>query len=669
MEKPSSAYASISRYTQRDREDRESADHRYADRMALRGVPVLRDSGEDAEKPVWRGDHTFSSDAATYSLVNFIEPEIAKKHPDWSSESVHAEAMKQFEKRLSQDLTYEQKESFHEESAVTWKPVQAADGTWELATEYGDALVTLSELWNHTREYAEFAGNPAAYNVEEHRAQLAMQDALISGSASGFVSVLSHPDSVRYVQLWQKTDDGSVVSTQIDLLKTTGKDFSHDEGASLIRHLAVFHGADPAPETPVSGYAHFFVREKSVREQDIRTIAVAQVMEAHESRASVFIPKEIAAAGRVIIRDTADSMVQLSGYVWQQIDEKIRFLRSESGMVHEASEKQDERTGRLKFSEEHRVRHTEPEVVRARGRKIGTHGTEYSTDTMKSVAAEWWVTRLIVLRSAFLPVGSVAVMHWFSVSRESARVSVPVRRISAVRPAGEQFGGEHRWSGSALVSVKNWLRRMDIRRTRMPEASESQQGAEAGKRRSIMTEIGKRLRFTSSERKIHAVSERAERFMVHVRRLAAYVSHMPEVSGRNVKSETTGRVIISDIVRNGQETEQMAYAVRRLQFAIMMWWILMLYRQDSVRPQTESPVSPVNERQTDARGETDPQDGVPWILLTVIWQLTAIREQGKSNPQMRKKKKKQTNPVAVSSAGSVTLPSLPPNGIIFAYRS
>ena len=55
----------------------------HTDRMMVRGVQVVRDE-DPGDRPKWRGDHSFSADAARYSFSNFIEPEVAKSHPSWT---------------------------------------------------------------------------------------------------------------------------------------------------------------------------------------------------------------------------------------------------------------------------------------------------------------------------------------------------------------------------------------------------------------------------------------------------------------------------------------------------------------------------------------------------------------------------------------------------------
>lgn len=224
----------------------------------------------------WRGDHTFSSAAAGFSLRNFIEPEIESTNPHLSKHEIQSIALEKFEQRLKQDLSFEHQETSHHDSTVHWTVIEGKNGKKELATKYGDELITLVQLWEHTKEYAQHIGNPLAYNKEEARSQIAMQDAFINGHASGFVSILSHPDSVRYVQLWEKMSTGDIESKQIDLYATTGRDFTHKEGEAFINHLTQYHETiGTSLKYEDISYAHVLFTSGAVTVDEIKTIAVA----------------------------------------------------------------------------------------------------------------------------------------------------------------------------------------------------------------------------------------------------------------------------------------------------------------------------------------------------------------------------------------------------------
>ena len=244
----------------------------------LRQHPVGSGSRPKEEEQKWRGDHAFNADAASFSLMNFIEPEVEAANPHLSKKEAHALALEKFNERLKQDLAFEHQENSHIDTTVHWQVVDGKNGKKELATKYGEELITLSQLWDHTRTYAEHIGNPLAYNREEERAQLLMQDAFIEGNANGFVSVISHPDAIRYVQVWERTQDGGIASQQIDLYATTGRDFTHAEGKALVQSITKYHqGHGTSAQCEDVQYAHALFTSGKTSVSDVRTIAVAHV--------------------------------------------------------------------------------------------------------------------------------------------------------------------------------------------------------------------------------------------------------------------------------------------------------------------------------------------------------------------------------------------------------
>jgi len=382
-----------------------SSDHEGKDAVInrlrrARKVDEIIDESRATQRPEWRGDHSFSSDAARYSLTNFVEPEVAREHPEWTTSQVKEHAKEQFEKRLAQDLSYEHRETVHEESEVHWRPVQTEKG-WELATEYGDKLVTLNELWDHTKEYASFVGNPAAYNPEEHRAQLAMQDALIHDGSRGFVSVLSHPDAVRYVQIWQKSENGDIQSRHVDLFATTGRDFSPEEAAELIVHLADYHGNNRIQEAAnESSYAHFFVSQGNIDAGDVRTIAIAQassvdivIEEGQNIRASHIVS--------TVVRDTKEAVSLFGKYIHDQIEEKIQSIKQSKTEHPEKKIHRDKFIGSKRNSSEKKA-----EIIPVSGgapeKNIPTKNISEFIG-IKSVLSEGWISRTMISFVPFVP--------------------------------------------------------------------------------------------------------------------------------------------------------------------------------------------------------------------------------------------------------------------------
>jgi len=672
MEKPSPVYDIASRF-HNAREDRSEKD-RYNDRMTLRGIPVLRDTDEESHPPTWRGDHSFSSDAASYSLTHFIEPEVAREHPAWSHEQVQQAAVERFEKRLRQDLSYENKEAAHEESVVAWRPIQTHEGQWELATEYGDKMITLRELWEHTREYAAFAGNPSAYNQEEHRAQLVMQDKLIDGTANGFVSVLSHPDSIRYVQVWQKADDGTITSKQVDIYKTTGRDFTHEEGSRFIDHLASFHQEVAVADTGESlSYAHFFIHRKEVREEDIRLIAVAQTMESSVPQVieHVLMPKAIIDVGSIALRDTADSMMQLGVFLREQIDRKIAVFTSNTEPMKKKK----------------RVSEVVPVVVRETGKKAGELGvierisekkqsTEHvspgnlSTETMKSAAAEWWITKSLWQYRESIPVAPVAIVFWLTSAHNAAETGVSRMQMDKATKAGEAPVGVVKKEKKKRVSVRSIFRVVKNFGEKAIREAQSRRVVSAGKI-EVLPKKTEHVPKTENQEKVSRILPLVvvEKLMRMLRRFSRDAEVLPlsptRVPSLRRPTERQWQVapeLFPTVPPGEREVQKLT---RKLSVAVIVWWLIDFGKDIPVVSPDSLQVSGDQPAADKPPVEKHSGPEAPWLLLAIIWYLSAIREHGKPATHKKKKtvkkKTKQPDPALVAP--------LPPSGVIFVYGS
>lgn len=552
---------------------------KIVDRMVIRDDP-----------PKWRGDHSFSADAARYSLTNFIEPEVAKSHPDWTREQVREQSLDTFEKRLRQDQSFEKKESAHEESSVTWQPIQTENG-WELATAYGDTMITLSELWEHTKEFAAFAGNPAAYNAEEHATQLRMQDAFIRGEATGFVSVLSHPDAVRYVQVWKKTDDGSIVSTHIDLAITTGRDFTHEESAAFIHHLQSVHGGDTAPE---STYAHFFVRGENVSEHDIRAIAVAHMRVVNHSP----VPRDRRSLGGTVLRDTTDSVIVLGAYLRNHIEQKISDFKKHTQKIR-------------KPLGEHLI----PVTEKKHGAKPQRTNID-AQEPIKLLLADWWVTKRIVGYVDHVPVAAVAALTWTTrdvavpyIEYNSAKRTATKRYVERKEQMSKIKTSENKkFSRKAGEWIMNSMKKIVLQETfkKTPVSSASPiKRTESSLPRGVAAR-DVLLRF------IARVKEKVKppRFIEIAKRwFREIMMHEKYSEALQTQKETQSRELLVPL------------ELPLLRFAFLFWRAIHASNVEVKRVPTETIPS-------------------QWVLLSIIWYLALLREGGFAKKKHKKKKRR-----------------------------
>lgn len=628
--------------------------------MMTRAIPALSDVRDETDIPVWRGDHTFNSDAASYSLAHFIEPEVAKEHPDWNIKSVTNEASSRFIKRLSQDLSYEKKERLHEETVVRWKPVETTNGTVELATEYGDGVITLRELWEHTKEYAEFVGNTLAYNPEEERVQLAMQDEFIHGLSTGFVSVLSHPDSIRYVQVWEKASDGAVTSRQVDLFAATGRDFSRDESIDFIKSLALFHQDSVVEkQSNETTYAHFFVENTPVSEKHIRTIAASFAMRHEQGLPSLALPMHSATKEAPLQAPVMKAPVVLLGrFLHDHIEKKLRLIRGEERKDGRKEQKTVSFLGNLKeqiLTASGRAM-TETAAVKKHGTTRETEGlhpkeknfllNEDTTRTylMKDVIAEWYISQSILQHVKDVSSGAGAALYWFAIlehdQKKADHGTAQAGAIVSERASG--FPGRIQKIQQLWASTKRvWqqmiapIRLFSVRgETRVSASTVLGQSVRTRQRLLLLTQEYARLIVSQARIKVQ--------FVIRTR-----IADAALFFGRLRKQKSPEKT--SRHVPNGENFERI---IRNIRVAYVYWDIVIREHTASLLSATRT-----KKRQTERTAHEGPvvndmrfvESGYPiWVLFAIIRYLVLLKESGARGSgaapgQVRSKRKRHVH--------------------------
>lgn len=615
--------------------------NRYVERMIARGIPVVTDAPDETDKPVWRGDHAFSSDAASYSLMHFVEPEVATEHPDWGMEKVKAEARDRFTRRLEQDLSYEHKESNHEETLVHWKPVVTWEGKTELATEYGGSVITLRELWEHTKEYAAFVGNPAAYNPQEEQAQMHMQDEFIHGSSTGFLTVLSHPDAVRYVQVWEKTTDGDVVSKQVDLFAATGTDFSKMEGDQLVRHVASYYNA--AATDGASGsfeYAHVFIEHGTMDDQHIRIIAKGMVMHQEHGVSETKEPAFISAFSmeKKIVTDTRDSLVILGTYLHRQINEKLRVLQladhrnihqKESSrqpvvhkeVVHTASYN-DTQTRRIDTKSELGVIHD------------GMHEVQVLPEThqaMQNMMAEWYVSQMLITRAKDVPVGAHAVLFWFSVLESQRSQPQPQieKRTVAQASVHSVIHAKVSELRAFFVGLPDRVRLKKTFKKLIPEIRQ-RLPVSLIKMESLTYRPLKRIAVYFDRLKEHIFGHKNPNLIFS----ASQDMPMKKCSDSHISITTEPKLVIDT-------KEQRELSIHQIQVGIMVWYLLLAEEGEQQQGTHRIDVSHEFKRMLSSLAGRPREENTavsvssPWVLLAIVRYLSLLRESGQAGPKIK----------------------------------
>jgi len=613
--------------------------------------------------------------------MHFIEPEVAREHPDWTQVQIHENAIDRFQKCLAQDLSYERGEIAHEESVVRWRPVETKNGI-ELATEYGDKMVTLQELWEHTKEYAAFVGNPAAYNSKEHEAQLRMQETFINGTSRGFVSVLSHPDGVRYVQIWQTSDAGEITSQHVDLYAATGRDFSPEEAKDLLYHLSDFHAmqTDMGKEPEEHSYAHFFLREGSVNAEDVRTIAIAQSVYSSErlyEREIISVSHRSTDISGVVMADVGNGMKQAGRFLAVEIEEKIRAI----GSIVSRPEVKRSTKPAADAGKEKRSAPVRAQVlpVSEKGRTNETHSESVSLvhtgkEGLKSAMAEWWISKTMLAYTGRVPAAPNATLYWFARIAGGKRVD-----RSAEKP----------------VTPKPQILRNDIREHGIrPKPQETKRISDVWKAfiDRIKLSIGLPAVLFQKERVTHTLHKKdhgidtkritsvtpEEKSGPEISLIAAYAAaavllsrffEQPPAPRISKRHKETSRIQIRHEAKNASKREgkrEQAAPLGRLMFALVVWWMYGAV-SEAVPAKTMSGrrASKETNQKPEVTEETNPSENPVWILLSIIWQLAMIRESALSGSQVPAANQQTSGRPKRKRKHA----ALPQHGIIFAFAS
>ncbi len=172
-----------------------------------------------------------------------------------------------------------------------WKVVETLPGVRELATKDGDRYTTLREFWDNSERSAALHGEKLSREwIAERQAQLAMQEAIVTGKATAFVTVLSHASKTGHIlQVWNVQADGRVVANQYDVGQLVGRDFDPLETQQAMARLGEIY-KDKAVATG-SSYPGVLVKAP-VDMHDVVAVAQQVVFRAAPSKDVVPLVRE-----------------------------------------------------------------------------------------------------------------------------------------------------------------------------------------------------------------------------------------------------------------------------------------------------------------------------------------------------------------------------------------
>lgn len=289
----------------------------------------------------WNGDHNISVRALYFSLDKYVIPEVQKEHvnDNWTQEQIRAEAVNRLSLRSKESMQYYMGEIGDEtertaETLKQWDISETSPGVRELTTFYKDKRVSLRELWQHTKEFAQAEGKPEAYDAQEEKTQMAMQEAFISGSIESYVAPIWHPSgTVQLIQIIER-DGNSLIARQIDVGVAVGRNLTPKEATIVMRDIVKLHIGEEK-QMPME-YPHVMIAHNHVLPAEVVTLAKAQVLFA-ENDHSKTTKRTLKQIDNSLLKDPRDQstnrLLDRVGFIEHDLVRNIKAPISELGVL------------------------------------------------------------------------------------------------------------------------------------------------------------------------------------------------------------------------------------------------------------------------------------------------------------------------------------------------
>ncbi len=621
----------------------------------------------------WTGGHNPSVIAWEYAYENFIIPSIVTEHPSWSFDQVRSAGLFELNMRMMQDREKYRGEMDRQPEMVTdWEVTETSPGIYELATSYGQGKVTLRELWDHTRKFAGAMGMPGAYNEEEAKAQLGAQDALIRGEITSFMSVLSHPEGVRYAMVWDKASDGAIQSKIVDIALTVGRDLSKEEAILFVSHMAELyqdHGRE-AVRTEAA-YPHFMVNHGTVEVQDVKIIARTQF---YASKENEQIPLR-----KDIVSTTADTLMDVSQKVSRDMQETALNVKEylvsklQTAFMKEAIEERKKRPDKT------------PIFLQLLQGKIHEFATSLFVPRADIINEPRQKNKKNVLNGLLFlrqkdqdapkasnkAVFRRAIQFIWKPKDEKKDMSMSVQRQKGLKDAVGLGSLVFRQERMKKLKEKKPIR------TRHLSANEKNRTGEKRHTRKIKTTIlvalertiivhglKKEKRGRKSELGENKLKRRERLLWNLVRRISFQLLDKPKKRNTGVLKEKRKDTSCQTIKAHPDRPmkQEIQKNILYFSFILAVWFLL---NQKALSENGNQIITRKDHVEREKRLLN--KEPVQWLLFAIIWYLAMIREQGKGYVVALKKKKKRSSSVIVIQRRQDRYPI--PYGVIFASSS
>jgi len=596
-----------------------------------------------------------------------------------------------FKKRHAMNEAYWNSELQRETETVTSYEIRYNEERKQYEMYHPEYETFLQDMLARTKRYAEEKNQPQVFNKEESNSIIQAERALISGEATSILYPVWHEGGkVRYITE-MTIDGGRVKNKYVDIGKIAGKDLSREEAVQMLQDLRNLHDGHAEKKDDHGPYSILVLKDGEIGFKEIAMTTVKNVNDGKDEKSQETwpVPKRLAEED-VYRRPTymvknADRKGEI--YFWNgivgehgllgtlQIAERmykekfvpfIRHKREGKKDIGEAKKK-ERRTENVQKDVNAVVSRIEKQkeksdekkesIIFAQKTGVGVGGALFLLDALTQPVSPLTKKEKQELRRIKRSERSVLrarLKKKERVQREDAKLQSE-RGMQKPRNC-ERKKKTYKEIKRRRYREKKRLRDKEIKRFRKRETGNiiflrkekkrSIDSKEKRKKENLLVhgkEIGLLVALDKITRKIRSEYQRGKR--------------KPE---RKIKLHR----------KEKQDAQERKDGVRKTVLEFIRAWILFsLYKYNfHGKPSLEN-MGTVVFRKKIGKEEQSCQESSPWILLSIIWYLTMIREQGKV-PILPKKKKKKKKPFKKKrcSLGKKFQQLMFQQGVIYAYQ-
>lgn len=667
----------------------------------------------------WNGNHNLSISVLYFDLEEYEIPAVAEEHKkdNWTHDQIREEAITRISRRSAVNMKFYMGEigetDRDDETTIVWTPTETAPGVYELTTKWADKTISMRDLWNRTKNYARRTGKTEAYDPKEEKVQMDMQEKFLRGDIDSYIAPIWHPENVRLVQVMERQADGSVIADQLDIAQAVGRDLTRDEAELLIKNISKISENGVLHES--SEYPHLMLQRGFFDKGNIVYLAQRQIQavdrKRHKEKISLkgFAVREIKVdvqIPRSLVGKVIGAKIKESA-VGQEVEKTKRVLDVkplENFLYHSG----ETRRVTPLFEKKKIIAKRVDEIIE-KGRSALVKLQEKSQE-----AAIFITQRYRDMRQ------SLRILSIVPDSR-LARVAMPFVLLSLTKEmpksilSVEKSKKRHKKKEVKKIKRKEKLhiKTTGLKESRVkyigtehplkPQADRKEKRLEKKKIIEAVTikllDLNKKLllkeklvkvakeifiviptqtkkefiswiqRKKETEQKAHVILEKKgivkpkeKTLWTHVAVLAGELGRLIDLQKPEETTKKKGKIesAYADRAKNGVLKEKRRIKLQEAIVGFSLSWVMLLLLASEPHEGEQK----LDKEKKKEEKESSTEKETPWLLLSIIWHMTMIREQGIVQVTGKKQKKKKKNMVHV-----VTLPWEEPQerGIIYQF--